>query len=118
MTEKEINLFSDLGISGQVYQTIRDGNVLENVIEFKRGGGLSVCGSLSTPDTIENTGNGEGMAGYRTYFTFKSASLDLGKWGSYSLPPVGKGWFDTIYLDKEFRVDVNSRNDILICTAT
>jgi len=42
--------------------------------------------------------------------------LDLVRFGKYSFPPVGSGWFDTIYLDEELRCDVNSRNDILICT--
>jgi hypothetical protein len=55
--------------------------------------------------------------GIRTDFEFESATLDLGKWGSYALPPVGKGWFDTIYLDENLRVDINSRDDILICTS-
>lgn len=35
----------------------------------------------------------------RTNFKFKNAELDLGKWGVYNFPPVGEGWFDTIYLD-------------------
>lgn len=48
---------------------------------------------------------------------FESATLDLGKWGSFNLPPVGKGWFDTVFLDDNFRIDTNSRDDILICTA-
>ena len=55
----------------------------------------------------------------RTDFEFTTAKLDCGV--SFipvlDLPPVGKGWFDTVYLDDELRVDTNSRNDILICLA-
>jgi hypothetical protein len=63
-------------------------------------------GDLSIPDED----------GQRTDFVFTNTVIDLGKWGKYSLPPLGKGWFDTIYLDEDLRVDVNSRDDILICT--
>ena len=56
----------------------------------------------------------------RTDFEFTTATLDCGV--SFipvlDLPPVGKGWFDTVYLDDELRVDTNSRNDILICLAS
>lgn len=105
-TEKEINVFDDWGISSTISQTI-DGSVLQNLIPFKRGGSFGVTGSLTIPDPD----------GIRTEFEFESATLDLAKWGKYTLPPVGKGWFDTVYLDDNFRVDTNSRDDILICTA-
>ena len=64
-----------------------------------------MTGSLSIPDA----------SGQRTAFEFDTATLDLAKWGSYNFPPVGEGWFDTIYLDDSLRVDTNSRDDILIC---
>ena len=89
-----------------ISQTI-DGTVLQNMIPFRRGGSFGVTGKLSVPDPD----------GIRTDFEFESATLDLGKWRSYNLPPVGKGWFDTLYLDDDFRVDINSRDDILICSA-
>ena len=91
-----------------ITQTISDNDnkQLENLIQFQNGGYLGVAGSLSVDG--ENT--------QRTNFQFVSAQLDLG-WGipSFNLPPVGKGWFDTIYLDEDLRVDINSRDDILIC---
>lgn len=104
-TEKEINLFLDKGWSTQIGQTI-DGNVLENNIDFENNiGGLYVTGKLNVPDPT----------GIRTNFEFNNARLKL--WSlDLNLPPVGKGWFDTIYLDESLRVDINSRNDILICT--
>lgn len=100
-TEKEINFFLDIGIADNIYQTI-DGTHLENLIQFRNGGSFGVSGKLTPSD------------GIRTEFTFETATLDL-KWASFQLPPVGKGWFDTVFLDEELRVDRNSRNDILIC---
>jgi PAP_fibrillin len=104
-TEKEINFFLDWKISNEIGQTI-NGNNLDNNIEFVRGGGFYVSGKLNIPDA----------QGVRTNFEFETAKLDLGKWGQFEFPPVGAGWFDTIYLDETLRVDVNSRDDILICT--
>ena len=121
-TEKEINLFNDWGISdGNITQTIAsDGLLLENKIPFKRGGSLKVEGSLSIfplsksesyINELEEPRNNK-----RTYFQFKSAVLDLARWGEYTIPPIGEGWFDTIYLDDDLRIDRNSRDDILICS--
>ena len=111
-TEKEINFFIDLGItpSSGVSQTI-DGTRLGNLIEFKKGGGLSVSGKLSVAQ-----GGSNGEPQQRTDFVFTEANLDLGRWGSFKIPPVGEGWFETLYLDDSLRVDINSRDDILICT--
>mmetsp|Transcript_8515 Transcript_8515/g.12130 ORF Transcript_8515/g.12130 Transcript_8515/m.12130 type:complete len:89 (+) Transcript_8515:420-686(+) len=85
------------------------------MIEFKRGGGLGVKGTLSIPDDV-SIGKNDEIKSVRTNFKFDSATLDLGQWGSYTVPPVGEGWFDTIYLDEDLRIDFNSRDDILICT--
>ena len=106
-TEKEINFFLDWKISNEIGQTIDADLNLNNNIEFVRGGGFYVQGKLTIPDP----------QGVRTNFEFETATLDLGpRWGQYQFPPVGAGWFDTIYLDETLRVDVNSRDDILICT--
>lgn len=109
-SEKEINFFLDKGLSrtGAITQTL-DGDVLENDIPFVGGGGFGVTGRISVDEERE------GLA--RTDFEFRTANLDLGKWGEYKFPPVGKGWFDTIYLDQGLRIDTNSRDDILICRA-
>jgi hypothetical protein len=117
-TEKEINIFSDWNISGDITQSISSDQKLVNVIPFQKGGSLSVVGSLDLPseDDEDGSGSSSSSGGIRTEFEFTSAKLDLAKWGTYNFPPVGKGWFDTIYLDEDLRVDVNSRNDILICT--
>eukprot|EP00592_Proboscia_alata_P015437 CAMPEP_0194397200 /NCGR_PEP_ID=MMETSP0174-20130528/125417_1 /TAXON_ID=216777 /ORGANISM="Proboscia alata, Strain PI-D3" /LENGTH=235 /DNA_ID=CAMNT_0039193359 /DNA_START=31 /DNA_END=738 /DNA_ORIENTATION=+ len=122
-TEKEINLFIDWNISGDITQTIQN-NVLTNDIQFQKGGSLSVIGSLGPNDGNEEVTNSDDSTNennsnslIRTNFEFESATLDLAKWGSYNFPPLGKGWFDTVFLDEELRVDLNSRDDILICTS-
>jgi hypothetical protein len=102
-TEKEINFFINWDLCAEITQVI-NGPLLENCIPFKRGGYLGVKGSLTT------------AGGPRTNFEFTEATLDLGSFGSFKIPPVGKGWFDTVYLDEDLRVDTNSRDDILICS--
>ena len=102
-TEKEINVFSDWNISGNITQTITS-NSLKNWIPFRKGGGFGVMGTIKPDEEIPN----------RTNFVFDSATIDFG-FIQLSIPPVGKGWFDTVYLDEALRVDVNVRNDILIC---
>lgn len=87
-TEKEINFFLQYGISERISQTL-DNGVLTNYIPFVKGGGFGVTGEICIDDAMP----------CRTNFKFKNAELDLGKWGVYNFPPVGEGWFDTIYLD-------------------
>ena len=101
-TEREINFFLEWGIGEGITQTL-DGDTLVNYIPFvKGGGGFGVTGRIRVD---------EEMAGsMRTTFKFESANLNLGRWGEYSFPPVGEGWFDTIYLDDgEF-----TRHEVLI----
>ena len=90
-SEKEINFFLEKGLSNEIIQTL-EGDILENYIPFVRGGGFGVTGMISVDDASEDVLT-------RTNFKFKNAKLDLGRWGEYNFPPVGEGWFDTIYLD-------------------
>jgi hypothetical protein len=104
-TEKEINIFLNNGWASEITQTIQ-GSSLQNNIPFVRDCGFfAVAGSLATPDA----------RGIRTEFVFETATLQLGPLGPLTLPPIGKGWFDTVYLDDDLRIDTNSRDDILIC---
>jgi hypothetical protein len=104
-TEKEINVFLSNGWASEITQTIGGGK-LQNSIPFVQSRGyFSVDGSLAVPDP----------AGNRTEFVFETATLRLGPVGPLRLPPVGRGWFDTVYLDDSLRIDSNSRNDLLIC---
>ncbi|GKZ00954.1 hypothetical protein MPSEU_001046900 [Mayamaea pseudoterrestris] len=107
-TEKEINVFYDWNVAADVTQTILDSSLV-NAIEFKNGGSLIVRGSRSASE----------FNPLRSDFAFTAATLDFGVkfLPVLQLPPLGKGWFDAIYLDDELRVDTNSRNDIVILTA-
>lgn len=109
-TEKEINLFVDLGWAAPrtITQTIDERGNLSNRIPLVGGGSFGVRGRCRADATSGG--------GVRTGFVFEGATLDLPRWGTYALPPVGRGWFDTVYLDDDLRVDVNSRDDILVCT--
>ena len=90
-TEREINFFLEWGVGKGIPQTL-DGDTLANYIPFVRGsGGFGVMGQISVDEGMEGS--------MRTTFKFERANLDLGRWGEYSFPPVGEGWFDTIYLD-------------------
>ncbi|KAL3756098.1 hypothetical protein ACHAWU_009400 [Discostella pseudostelligera] len=120
-SEKEINFFLENGISSDIIQTLSDGEILENYIPFVKigggNGGFGVTGRISVDDETM-TEDEEGKSSLiRTKFKFEKANLNLGRWGTYNFPPVGEGWFDTIYLDEDLRIDTNSRNDILICRA-
>lgn len=120
-TEKEINFFQDVKLSKCITQTIsytsNDDGRLENLIQFVNGGFLSVEGVLSVDDPKDDSGISIKSINQRTNFQFTSAKLNFG-WGgrTFTIPPVGSGWFDTIYLDDDLRIDINSRDDILICT--
>jgi len=105
-SEKEINFFLEKGFSNEIIQTLTDDGILENNIPFTKGGSFGVTGEINVDEQIS----------VRTNFKFKNAKLDIGRWGTYNFPPVGEGWFDTIYLDDELRIDTNSRDDILICS--
>lgn len=126
-TEKEINFFLDRGWSTNVTQCITNNNhdnkewnendnnndsdstgTLVNAIPF-----VNNRGSLEVVGRLFRNINEDPVV--RTRFVFETATVTLGNWISIPLPPVGQGWFDTVYLDDTFRVDMNSRNDILIC---
>lgn len=52
----------------------------------------------------------------RVNFTFTSARLELVeplRW-TLRLPPLGKGWFDNLYVDETMRVARDSRGDTLV----
>lgn len=52
----------------------------------------------------------------RVNFSFTSARLELVdplKW-TLRFPPVGKGWFENLYVDETMRVARDSRGDTLV----
>jgi PAP_fibrillin len=109
-TEKEINFFIEQGWSTDITQQILDDDttLINNIPFVNDNGSFGVRGMIYRQ---------EEDPAIRTQFVFESATLRW-KWlPQIQFPPVGQGWFDTVYLDDDFRVDRNSRNDILVCRA-
>lgn len=50
----------------------------------------------------------------RTDFKFKSAALKLPKGKSFDLPPFGKGWFNSLYVDSKYRLTRDVRGDLTV----
>lgn len=92
------------GTTAEVFQTIdvRSGR-LQNSIRFGSGAAFIVDSSLTL-----NTASG------RASFEFYSARLVLASGKAISLPPVGKGWFDSLYIKGGERLAYDSRGDILL----
>ena len=91
-TEKEINFFIDWNIGGQITQTLENNQVLTNNIPFQKSGSFGVKGKLSIPSSSVDADmdRDEKANTLRTEFEFETATLDLGKWGTYSFLLLGK----------------------------
>jgi len=104
-TEKETLSLVSNGVLGRavtdVFQLIDvQAGTLSNNIAFEDG-------AFEVESTCEPTG------GIRVDFAFNAARVRFGDF-TIPLPPVGKGWFDCIYLDEELRIVRDSRDDSLI----
>lgn len=125
--------------AGEVYQVIdAAGGSLQNVIEFPPKGAFIVdskievegpqrCGfqQAGCPNgrEVEIAALDGGSVGLcvlmlpsspcRVGFRFTAATLKLPS-RSVPLPPFGKGWFDTIYVDDRIRIAEDSRGDVLV----
>mmetsp|Transcript_23711 Transcript_23711/g.42390 ORF Transcript_23711/g.42390 Transcript_23711/m.42390 type:complete len:346 (-) Transcript_23711:96-1133(-) len=104
-TEKETLALTGGGFLGRpvsdVFQRIdAEAGTLSNNIEFEDG-------AFEVDSTCEPSD------GIRVDFQFTSARLRFSGF-TLPLPPVGKGWFDCVYLDDELRIVRDSRDDILI----
>ena len=66
---------------------------------------LRVCSTFA-PDADD---------GRRFNFAFESCDV---RWRSVQLPlpPVGKGWGELVYLDEDFRIQLDSRGNLLVAT--
>jgi hypothetical protein len=99
--------------AGGIYQVIDvKASSLQNVITFPPGGAF-VVDSSCTPDDE----NGESPNPSRLNFKFNAARLDAwGRAGFLRLPPVGQGWFDTVWLDPrgQWRCARDVRGDTLV----
>jgi hypothetical protein len=107
-TEKEtLFILKNAGLfgttAGEVFQVIDTAaGTLQNVIEFPPEGAFIVNSSL------EWEGNG------RTNFKFNGATINLPKDRQVNLPPVGKGWFESVYCDGKYRLARDIRGDYLV----
>jgi len=107
-TEKEtLFILENAGLfgtsAGEVFQVIDTAaGTLQNVIEFRPEGAFIVNSSL------EWEGNG------RSNFKFTGATIKLPNDRQLNLPPVGKGWFESIYCDGKYRLARDVRGDYLV----
>jgi len=109
-TEKETLFFAQRGLFGKpvtrISQTIDlRGGTINNLIEFEGERSFSVVGGISIP--TDNT--------QRVDFVFKEAVLKIPPLPQLRLPPVGQGWFDTVYVNNNYRLSRDSRGDYLVC---
>ena len=108
-SEKEINFLVGSGLFGddwkRTYQVIDvPGNRLENNLVFANDGSLSV-GSSIVPDPER---------GDRFNIRFNEATLRWKGRLNLSLPPVGSGWGELLYLDEDVRLQRDIRGDLIV----
>jgi hypothetical protein len=124
-TEKEINFFktswpfakvSSITQRLDLYpppQQQQSPPMVENYIDFEGGGQFAVTGTVLIVD--DNKPNGIIDDQQRKYydrvaFSFTTATAVV--WGkSVSLPPIGAGWFDTMFCNDQYRLSRDSRGD-------
>lgn len=108
-TEKETLFFIQNGLFGNavsgIVQSIDFKNeALNNLIKFKNGREFSVKGKINV-DLKERK---------RVNFKFTSASLLVPPFPKLSIPPIGKGWFDNVYVNDIYRLSKDIRGDYLV----
>ncbi|CAM9727180.1 unnamed protein product [Ectocarpus sp. 6 AP-2014] len=106
-TEREIIFLMERGLpgkpSGPVEQDIDvDARTLSNRMIFGDDSLFEVASSIDPEDS-----------GPRVNFEFEACKL---KYGGFTipLPPVGKGWFESVYLDQDLRVTRDVRGDVTV----
>jgi hypothetical protein len=106
-TEKEVNFFKTSWPFAQVSSIIQDldlydSQTIDNCINFEGGGQFAVKGTAKAV---------VGSSDYdRVEFEFTGSSI-LAWDKTIELPPVGAGWFDTMYCDKSYRLSQDVRGD-------
>jgi len=102
-SEKETLFLLETFKGSTAYQTINvKEKTLGNTVEFSGGNTFLVESEIK----IENETKVE--------FTFTSAGLKFSNGFMLPVPPVGKGWFDNVYVGDRYRVARDSRGDTLI----
>lgn len=108
-SEKEINLLVRSGLFGdrwrRTYQVIDvPGGRLSNYLAFDNDGEFRV-GSTIAPDPA---------VGSRFNFQFDEGLLAWKGLIRLSVPPVGSGWGELLYLDEDIRLQRDIRGDLLL----
>ena len=89
--------------NSNAYQTIDvRAKTLSNTVEFAGGNTFLVESEIEIADER------------KVEFKFVSAGLKFSNGFTLPVPPVGKGWFDNVYVSDEYRVARDSRGDTLI----
>lgn len=106
-TEREIIFLMEKGLlglpSGPVQQAIDvDAKTLSNIMLFGQDSKFEVYSSITPED-----------AGPRVNFEFEACKLKY-RGFTVPLPPVGKGWFESVYLDEDFQVTRDVRGDVTV----
>lgn len=106
-TEKEINFFKTSWPFAKVSAItqnldLNNNQTVNNVIAFEGGGKFVVAGST---DIVEGDDEYDRVA-----FEFQDATAVV--WGKeINLPPVGAGWFDTMFCNQNLRLSRDVRGD-------
>jgi hypothetical protein len=79
----------------------RSDGTLQNFVGFKNGVEFTVQSSLSG-------------SGVRSTFSFSGARLTFPNRFSVPLPPIGKGWFDNLFVDSTIRVVREGRGNTAV----
>lgn len=113
-TEKETLFFIKNGLFGKrvtnVYQTVDlaspggGGGSINNLIEFDGQRTFSVVGTATRDPQVAT----------RVNFAFTKAVITVPPLPRLTLPPVGSGWFDNIYVNERYRLARDVRGDYLI----
>jgi hypothetical protein len=106
-TEKEINFFKTSWPFAKVSSITQDIDpykrcTVDNLICFEGGGEFAVTGTVGP---AESDGEYD-----RVEFEFASAAI-RGWNRELVVPPVGAGWFDTMFCDKKYRLSRDNRGD-------
>mmetsp|Transcript_38166 Transcript_38166/g.108392 ORF Transcript_38166/g.108392 Transcript_38166/m.108392 type:complete len:194 (+) Transcript_38166:158-739(+) len=106
-TEKEVNFFKTSWPFAKV-SSITQGIdpykscIVDNLISFEGGGEFAVTGTVAP---AESDGEYD-----RVEFAFTSAVI-RGWNRELTVPPVGAGWFDTMFCDQKYRLSRDNRGD-------
>ena len=102
-SERETLFLLETFQNSLAYQTINEKEkTLRNAVEFSGGNTFLVESEIKILDER------------KVNFTFLSAGLKFSNGFTLPVPPVGKGWFENIYVGERYRVARDSRGDTLI----